>query len=1266
MTASLGLVLTVTGTTAITIGETAVLTAADNGNGGLLIVQPATLSQQAVLQSLSFYVTAASGKLVLGIYASNSAGLPGAIVAQTAQFTPKVGWNTVVPTTTPTLSPGTYWLCYFPQSNSLDFVKKDGGVPTAYLIKQTFGALPSTYPSGASSVVTVWSLYATLVPTGVAPILSSSNSTFTVVPSSVASGAAMTLTITAKDTNDNPFPDATVSLTASGTSNTFTPSSGTTNSNGVFTATLVSTVAQNETIAAQIIGGTMPIILDMNVDVTVSSIVGSPTLVQMVSWPVNLPGMTTKGDYAVAGSPFVCNLPNPVKAGNTLVISGSWPHGTPPTSISDSVNGAWSTTPRGLVSGGAGKLDSGFFVMPASGTGVGTTTTITVTFASAVIPFHWNIFEWSNITGYASAAPGAANATGPSLTAGSFTPPNNNANGGNLILTYAVNSITTATTGPNPWAAGTNQTLLEADMTGYFQGQSGQPAFSHATEYYLQATSAAINPGITATGDSTAGAYNCAAIALTVGATGSGPPTNSIYVAKVINQSVYYASAATLKMQVPWTGNLRFCGCLTGQSVTWGSLTNSDGYTWVNKAPGTPSDLWMYAQNAAPNTNATTTLGPVTWDSYPNHSFIFLDIANAPAAAYDNFTGTTGQGYGITGVPAITPVASSGLTIAAVALYTGPGTGVTSPTGAVFDFITYPQETDSDNYDNADLFAHYYFNSNAPQSYSWTINTNANPPATQSTFGYYAITFAGPPPPLPGVTYVAIDGETMGSNTDPTTMSHNYFARSGFTKAASTTFNSNYANGWDSSNFFALGPFEEDVNDGAGTSNWVTTWQQLGWGVAFNVDNNNSVDLANMNTYGIYLMPNAQGANGGTLNNLTGIGAETVGWESWDEPPTYDDAIASIQNTPNATQNGRFWWVTIIFEGLWSGQYGVYYVPGGIPGNWPNGQYNGLLLTTPVNLPTGGITTTFSAFACDIYWINNAAISGGQAAQVYVSNFGSALSRIGALYGDQITWERQSTNGTMPIFGFVETGNPSTTVISAATSTQPPEAFWAALSIIIAGGRGIIWFDHTNTSSGNPPPSDNNMYQSYYQTASNYACGYSMYTAVAAADALILAIAPIINSPNAVGYATSNPASTVPSSTYAGLNTSWIPTAYTGTSTGNVSTDMFGPYFCVKKFVGTEYTATVYNVPPYSGGFSVTFTPGFYIIATTRNAESTTNYGVTFTITDSTLPKSTSSTGINVVGENRTRTLTYVSGNTFTFTDTFVAASDVHIYQVVG
>jgi hypothetical protein len=156
--------------TTITIGETAVLTAGDSGNGGLLIVQPATLSVQAVLQSLSFYVTAASQKLVLGIYASNSAGLPGVLVAQTAQFTPKVGWNTVVTTTTPTLNPGTYWLCYFPQSNSLDFVKQDGGVPTAYLIKETFGALPATYPSGASTVVTAWSLYATLNPVAVGPV----------------------------------------------------------------------------------------------------------------------------------------------------------------------------------------------------------------------------------------------------------------------------------------------------------------------------------------------------------------------------------------------------------------------------------------------------------------------------------------------------------------------------------------------------------------------------------------------------------------------------------------------------------------------------------------------------------------------------------------------------------------------------------------------------------------------------------------------------------------------------------------------------------------------------------------------------------------------------------------------------------------------------------------------------------------------------------------------------------------------------------------
>src|SRR5215831_9773974 len=65
-------------TSTITIGETNILSAADGGNGNYLLAQNTTLSQTASIQSLSFYVTQASGNLILGIYdASGPNGGPG-------------------------------------------------------------------------------------------------------------------------------------------------------------------------------------------------------------------------------------------------------------------------------------------------------------------------------------------------------------------------------------------------------------------------------------------------------------------------------------------------------------------------------------------------------------------------------------------------------------------------------------------------------------------------------------------------------------------------------------------------------------------------------------------------------------------------------------------------------------------------------------------------------------------------------------------------------------------------------------------------------------------------------------------------------------------------------------------------------------------------------------------------------------------------------------------------------------------------------------
>ncbi len=146
----------------ITIGETAIFSGSDNGNGNLLLVQDAVLNQPGMLQSLSFYVTQTSGNLRLGVYdATGPSGGPGTLKAQTNSFTPVVGWNTANVTTPIQLSPGNYWLAYAPSSNNLHFVV-NRSLGTYKSASFTFGSMPSTFPVISEQGVTRWSFYATL------------------------------------------------------------------------------------------------------------------------------------------------------------------------------------------------------------------------------------------------------------------------------------------------------------------------------------------------------------------------------------------------------------------------------------------------------------------------------------------------------------------------------------------------------------------------------------------------------------------------------------------------------------------------------------------------------------------------------------------------------------------------------------------------------------------------------------------------------------------------------------------------------------------------------------------------------------------------------------------------------------------------------------------------------------------------------------------------------------------------------------------------
>ncbi len=144
-------------------GEVNVLPADADEAGSLLIAQQAQLAENATVQSLSFYVTNAAGKLRLGIYTDGVDG-PGERMAQTDEFTPVAGWNTVNVQTPALLPAGTYWLAFLPESNALEFrYEWIPGQYTGRMYDYPFGEMPPSVTGQPIGVEYRYSLYATLI-----------------------------------------------------------------------------------------------------------------------------------------------------------------------------------------------------------------------------------------------------------------------------------------------------------------------------------------------------------------------------------------------------------------------------------------------------------------------------------------------------------------------------------------------------------------------------------------------------------------------------------------------------------------------------------------------------------------------------------------------------------------------------------------------------------------------------------------------------------------------------------------------------------------------------------------------------------------------------------------------------------------------------------------------------------------------------------------------------------------------------------------------
>jgi hypothetical protein len=205
----------------------------------------------------------------------------------------------------------------------------------------------------------------TVSPTGV----SAAQSTVSAAPATITASngaSASTITITARDAFGNPIQGAAVVLAASGTGNTLTQPSGTTNASGVITGTLSSTDAGAKVVSATING--VPI--TQTTTVTVSAAGVSPTLSTVSASPTSINasnGSSASTITVTAKDAFN----NPIQgAAVVLAATGTGNTLTQPSGT---------TNASGVATGTLSSTDPGSKVVSATISGVAITQTATVT-----------------------------------------------------------------------------------------------------------------------------------------------------------------------------------------------------------------------------------------------------------------------------------------------------------------------------------------------------------------------------------------------------------------------------------------------------------------------------------------------------------------------------------------------------------------------------------------------------------------------------------------------------------------------------------------------------------------------------------------------------------------------------------------------------------------------------------------------------------------------------------------------------------------------
>jgi hypothetical protein len=434
---------------------------------------------------------------------------------------------------------------------------------------------------------------------------------------------------------------------------------------------------------------------------------------------------------ALSGNGFKCPLLNPSGTGNSILIGFTCTGGATVSSVSGSVNGAYTQVNTAL--GGAGNLDSYVYLLQNCANG---TETITVTFNATVGTFQYVITEFYGVATGGGNNGTSKNAYSATLGAPSFTPTNNNANGGNIIWVYSCK----AETDPNQFVSGLYPVapfnFLTADTAD--SGTSPQiniPANSPANSLpkvamaYLQAISAAIAPTFVSVNEPAQDNWNTIAVALPLSPGAGSVPTSGIFIHGIQHySSTYFPTSGMWGMQVCATGNLRMIQS-DDPSLNALTVTDSEGNTWI--ADGAGIGAW-YLANTQVNPNLTVFINGGGGDN--ELSWRFFDISGADPSPFVGALANAQDVHGLTSYtcsPSPAPTNDSGLIIAAIGVGDGPGLAVTAPATAVWDFCTYTGELDTDTIENADILAHFYYTTAGSQTWTFSITSRA----TNSTSG---------------------------------------------------------------------------------------------------------------------------------------------------------------------------------------------------------------------------------------------------------------------------------------------------------------------------------------------------------------------------------------------------------------------------------------------------------------------------------------------------------------------------------------------------